>query len=92
MSRAALVVIDAQQEDFAPGSPTLAVHPEAAPRVGEPVFQKHLPGSFTGTRLEESLRAHLGFQVTVLSDAGAASAVTGPDGRAIPAVQALTRG
>jgi nicotinamidase-related amidase len=42
---------------FAPGSPALAVHPKAAPAPGEPVVQKHLPGSFTGTRLEELLRA-----------------------------------
>ena len=41
---------------FAPGSPALAVHPDAAPRSGEPVFTKHLPGSFTGTPLEETLR------------------------------------
>jgi nicotinamidase-related amidase len=41
---------------FAPGSPTLAIHPEAAPLSGEPVIQKHLPGSFTGTGLEALLR------------------------------------
>ena len=41
---------------FAPGSPALAVHPDAAPRNGEPVFTKHLPGSFTGTPVEETLR------------------------------------
>ncbi|MBI4256069.1 MAG: cysteine hydrolase, partial [Candidatus Rokubacteria bacterium] len=87
---------------FAPGSPALEVHPKAKPAPGEPVVQKHLPGSFTGTRLEELLRAqgvervllagfmtqmcvdttarqaaHLGFQVTVLSDATAAMAVKG---------------
>jgi len=42
---------------FAPGSAALAVHPDAAPRDGEPVFTKHLPGSFTGTPLEDTLRA-----------------------------------
>lgn len=42
---------------FAPGSPALAVHPEATPQAGEPVIQKHLPGSFTNTRLEAALRA-----------------------------------
>ena len=42
---------------FAPGSPALAVHPDAAPREGEPVIQKHLPGSFTNTPLEAELRA-----------------------------------
>ena len=41
---------------FAPGSPALAVHPEAAPIETEPVFTKHLPGSFTGTPLEDTLR------------------------------------
>lgn len=97
---------------FAPGSPALAIHPAAQHAPGEPVVQKHLPGSFTGTKLEEILRqqgierlviagfmtqmcvdtttrqaAHLGFQVTVLSDATAAMAVKGPDGEAIPADQ-----
>jgi nicotinamidase-related amidase len=97
---------------FVPGSPALAIHPQAAPRAGEPVMQKHLPGSFTGTGLEAFLRergiqrvllagfmtqmcvdttarqaAHLGFQVTVLADACAARAVTGPEGEAIPAEQ-----
>jgi len=95
---------------FAPGSPALAVHPDAAPLPGEPVFTKHLPGSFTGTALEETLRkhgvervvlagfmtqmcvdttarqgAHLGFAMTVLSDATAAKSVTGPEGDTIPA-------
>lgn len=95
---------------FAPGSPALEIHHDARPVAGEPIVQKHLPGSFTGTRLEEMLRAqgiervllagfmtqmcvdttarqaaHLGFQVTVLSDATAAMAVTGPEGQTIPA-------
>ena len=157
MDRTALVVIDAQQEYFAPvgkvvlpegpaaveriatmlawarrshvpiihvvhesrrpgastfvaGSPELDVHPRAKPAAGEPVITKHLPGSFTGTALEETLRrqgiervilsgfmtqmcvdttarqaAHLGFKVTVVSDATAAMDVKGPDGRVIPA-------
>jgi nicotinamidase-related amidase len=97
---------------FAPGSPALAIHPQAAPLDGEPVVKKHLPGSFTGTGLEALLRergiqrllvagfmtqmcvdtttrqaAHLGLQVTVLADACAAKAVTGPDGVAIDAEQ-----
>lgn len=42
---------------FVPGSPALAVHPDAAPAPGEPVITKHWPGSFTGTGLEEALRA-----------------------------------
>ena len=41
---------------FAPGSPALAIHPDAAPQAGEPILTKHLPGSFTGTPLEETLR------------------------------------
>lgn len=41
---------------FAPGSPALAIHPEAAAAPGEPVLTKHLPGSFTGTSLETLLR------------------------------------
>jgi nicotinamidase-related amidase len=41
---------------FAPGSPALAIHPEAAPEGAEPVMTKHLPGSFTGTGLERWLR------------------------------------
>ena len=42
---------------FAPGSPALAIHPDATPQAGEPIFTKHLPGSFTGTPLEATLRA-----------------------------------
>jgi nicotinamidase-related amidase len=97
---------------FAPGSPALAIHPDAAPASGEPVVTKHLPGAFTGTALEAWLRghsvervvlagfmtqmcvdttarqaAHLGFGVTVLSDATAAMAVKGPDGAPIAAEQ-----
>lgn len=41
---------------FAPGSPGLAIHPAVTPAAGEPVIQKHLPGAFTGTPLEEELR------------------------------------
>jgi nicotinamidase-related amidase len=41
---------------FAPGSPALEVHAEARPQAGEPVLTKHLPGSFTGTGLEQILR------------------------------------
>lgn len=41
---------------FAPGSPGLAIHPAVTPAPGEPVIRKHLPGSFTGTLLEEELR------------------------------------
>jgi nicotinamidase-related amidase len=41
---------------FVPGSPALAIHPQAAPAGSEPVLRKHLPGSFTGTELEGVLR------------------------------------
>lgn len=41
---------------FIPGSPALAIHPVAAPRAAEPVVTKHMPGSFTGTALEDLLR------------------------------------
>jgi nicotinamidase-related amidase len=41
---------------FAPGSPALAIHPDARPQGDEPVLTKHLPGSFTGTPLEALLR------------------------------------
>lgn len=41
---------------FAPGSPALAIHPDARPAPGEPVITKHLPGSFTNTPLERALR------------------------------------
>jgi nicotinamidase-related amidase len=95
---------------FAPGSPGLAIHPDVVPAPGEPIIQKHLPGAFTGTSLEDELRtrgieqlvvagfmtqmcvdtttrqaAHLGYKVTVLSDATAAMDVKDPDGRVIPA-------
>jgi len=95
---------------FAPGSPGLAMHPDIRPEAGEPVIQKHLPGSFTGTVLQEHLEkrgveqlviagfmtqmcvdtttrqaAHLGYKVTVLSDATAAMDVKDPDGKVIPA-------
>jgi nicotinamidase-related amidase len=51
---------------FVPASPALAVHPDAAPMTGEPVFTKHLPGSFTGTPLEQTLRAQ-GIERVVLA-------------------------
>ena len=41
---------------FVPGSAGLAIHSAVTPAPGEPVIQKHLPGSFTGTPLEEELR------------------------------------
>lgn len=51
---------------FVPGSPALAIHPAVAPTSGEPVVQKHLPGSFTGTGLEERLRV-LGIEQVIVS-------------------------
>jgi nicotinamidase-related amidase len=41
---------------FQPGSPALEIHEAVRPVAGEPVIQKHLPGSFTGTSLEAELR------------------------------------
>jgi len=51
---------------FAPGSPALAIHPEASAAPGEPVMTKHLPGSFTGTALEQFLRGR-GVERVILS-------------------------
>lgn len=51
---------------FAPGSPALAIHPEAEPRPGERVITKHLPGAFTGTPLETELRS-LGVRQVIVS-------------------------
>jgi nicotinamidase-related amidase len=41
---------------FVPGSEALAIHPAVTPAAGEPVIQKHLPGAFTNTTLEDELR------------------------------------
>jgi nicotinamidase-related amidase len=38
----------------APGSPALEIYPVVAPKPGETVIKKHMPGSFTGTPLEEA--------------------------------------
>jgi nicotinamidase-related amidase len=51
---------------FLPGSPALEIHPAVAPKPGEPVIQKHLPGAFTGTPLEEHLRK-LGVEQVIVS-------------------------
>jgi nicotinamidase-related amidase len=51
---------------FAPGSATLEIHPLAAPVDGEAVLTKHLPGSFTGTSLEQRLREQ-GIERVILS-------------------------
>ncbi len=45
-------------QTFVPGSKALEIHPDAAPAPGEPVITKHMPGSFTGTALEETLKKH----------------------------------
>lgn len=50
---------------FVPGTPALAIHPAAAPRPGEAVLTKHMPGSFTGTALEERLRTQGVEQVVI---------------------------
>ncbi|MBI4797170.1 MAG: cysteine hydrolase [Desulfarculus sp.] len=41
---------------FALGSPTWELHPEVAQRPRDLLLEKHLPGSFTGTGLEDWLR------------------------------------
>jgi nicotinamidase-related amidase len=41
---------------FVAGTPALEIRAEVAPASGEPVITKHLPGSFTGTPLEQLLR------------------------------------
>ena len=46
--------------------PDLEIHPLATPAGDEPVLVKHLPGSFTGTALEELLRRH-GIERLILS-------------------------
>jgi nicotinamidase-related amidase len=51
---------------FVPGSAALEIHPLAKPVAGEPVITKHLPGSFTGTPLEETLRKQ-GIERVILS-------------------------
>ncbi|MGH7300064.1 MAG: cysteine hydrolase family protein [Candidatus Rokuibacteriota bacterium] len=51
---------------FVPGSPALAIHDAVAPTAGEPVITKHLPGSFTDTRLEADLRS-LGIERVIVS-------------------------
>jgi nicotinamidase-related amidase len=51
---------------FVPGSPALAIHPAATPAAGEPIIQKHLPGSFTNTPLEAELRT-LGIERVIVS-------------------------
>jgi nicotinamidase-related amidase len=41
-----------------PDLPGVAIKPEAAPREGEPLFQKWVNGAFIGTGLEPHLREH----------------------------------
>jgi nicotinamidase-related amidase len=41
---------------FLPGTPGAEIHDSAAPRPGEPVFQKHFPNSFRETGLLDHLR------------------------------------
>jgi nicotinamidase-related amidase len=50
---------------FVPGTAALEIHPEVRPSAGEPIVTKHLPGSFTGTSLEQTLlEAGVGLVVT----------------------------
>ena len=41
-----------------PDAPGCAIKPEAAPRDGEPLFQKRVNGAFIGTGLESYLHEH----------------------------------
>ena len=50
-----------------PGTPGVEIHPDAAPRDGEPVLTKELPNGFIGTDLEKLLREH---GITALTIAG----------------------
>jgi nicotinamidase-related amidase len=43
---------------FAPGDPSVEIHPDLAPRPGEVVVTKHRVGAFFGTDLDMILRAH----------------------------------
>src|SRR3972149_1951127 len=91
----ALIVIDAQQEYFAPaGKIVLPGGPPAGGRVAAAAAARGvervlLAGFMTQMCVDTTARqaAHRGFQVTVLSDATAAMAVQAPDGETIPAAQ-----
>jgi nicotinamidase-related amidase len=52
-------------EVFATGTPAVETMPEVAPGEGEPLIVKHLPGSFDGTSLDETLSA-LGAKTLVI--------------------------
>ena len=88
MDKPALLIIDAQQEYFAPigkvvlpdGLPAVAriAHPAVTPAPGEPIITKHLPGAFTNTPLEAELRSRGIERVTAAMD------VKAPDGAVIP--------
>ncbi len=69
---------------FAPGSPALEIHPDA-----RPIERVVLAGFMTQMCVDTTARqaAHLGFRVTVLSDATAAMGVKGPEGKPISAEQ-----
>ena len=41
---------------FIPGTSGAEIHPTAAPRAGEPIFQKHFPNGFRETGLLDALR------------------------------------
>ncbi len=41
---------------FLPDTPGAEIHPQVAPRPGEPVIVKHFPNSFRGTDLRDRLR------------------------------------
>lgn len=51
---------------FVPGSPALEIHPDVAPKPGESIVKKHMPGAFTRTQLEEHLKK-LGVEQVIVS-------------------------
>ena len=58
---------DPSSEVFAAGTPMVETMDEVAPRDGEPLIVKHLPGSFDGTNLDEVLE---GLDAKTLAIAG----------------------
>ena len=57
---------DASSEEFATGTAAVETMSEVAPRDGEPLIVKHLPGSFDGTNLGKVL-TELGTETVVIA-------------------------
>lgn len=56
---------DASSPVFATGTPAVETMAELAPRPGEPLIEKHLPGAFDGTTLDAILE-ELGVETLVI--------------------------